>query len=33
MAHEHPKLDRQLMGLVLELIRPYRGWLVIVFAR
>jgi len=32
MANEHPKLDRQLMGLVLELIRPYRGWLIIVFA-
>jgi subfamily B ATP-binding cassette protein MsbA len=32
MAHEHPKRDGQLMGLVLDLIRPYRGWLTIVFA-
>ena len=31
MAHEHPKLDKQLAGLVLELVRPYRGWLGIVF--
>jgi len=32
MAHEQPKLDKRLTGLVLELIRPYRGWLIIVFA-
>ena len=31
MAHDAPKLDKQLTGLVLDLIRPYRGWLVIVF--
>ena len=31
MAHDQPKLDKQLTGLVLDLIRPYRAWLVIVF--
>jgi len=31
MAHDAPKLDKQLTGLVLDLVRPYRGWLVIVF--
>ncbi len=32
MAHDESKLDKQLTGLVLDLIRPYRGWLIIVFA-
>ncbi len=32
MAHDAPKLDKQLTGLVLDLLRPYRGWLIIVFA-
>ncbi len=31
MAHEHPKPDKQMMHLVLGLVRPYRGWLIIVF--
>ncbi len=31
MAHDHPKPDKQMMQLVLDLVRPYRGWLVIVF--
>jgi ABC-type multidrug transport system fused ATPase/permease subunit len=31
MAHEQPKPDKQMMQLVLDLVRPYRGWLVIVF--
>jgi subfamily B ATP-binding cassette protein MsbA len=31
MAHDQPKLDKQLTGLVLDLVRPYRAWLVIVF--
>ena len=31
MAHDNPKPDKQLMRLVLDLVRPYRGWLVIVF--
>jgi subfamily B ATP-binding cassette protein MsbA len=31
MAHDQPKLDKQLTGLVLDLLRPYRGWLIIVF--
>ena len=30
-VHDAPAQDRQLTRLVLELIRPYRGWLVIVF--
>jgi ABC-type multidrug transport system fused ATPase/permease subunit len=31
MAHDHPKPDKRMMPLVLDLVRPYRGWLVIVF--
>ncbi|MGO9512878.1 MAG: ABC transporter ATP-binding protein [Steroidobacteraceae bacterium] len=31
MAHDHPKPDKQMTQLVLDLLRPYRGWLVIVF--
>ncbi|HLN48798.1 MAG TPA: ABC transporter ATP-binding protein [Steroidobacteraceae bacterium] len=32
MAHDHPKADKQTTQLVLDLLRPYRGWLIIVFA-
>ena len=32
MAHDHPEPDKHMMQLVLDLVRPYRGWLVIVFA-
>ena len=32
MAHDHPEPDKHMMRLVLDLVRPYRGWLVIVFA-
>jgi len=31
MAHDHPKPDKQMTQLVLDLLRPYRRWLVIVF--
>src|SRR5208282_2419445 len=30
-AHDAPPQERQMTRLVLDLIRPYRGWLVIVF--
>ena len=31
-SHEKPHLDRTMTNLVLDLLRPYHGWLVIVFA-
>src|SRR6202142_1198514 len=32
MAHDQATLDKQMTQMVLDLGRPYRGWLIIVFA-